>query len=95
MNSSSFSRERRKRGQGLPGPKFLRSAGKVVIRPTRLLKSSIRTSKRASRSSSWTPKTARMITARVIRCVWGRSANGSPTGHVSISRRVISRISSP
>ena len=43
MNSSSASRERRKRGQGLPGPRLRRSAGKVVIRPTRLLKSSIRT----------------------------------------------------
>ena len=29
-----------------------------------------------------------MITARVIRWVWGRSANGSPTGQLSISCRV-------
>ena len=28
-----------------------------------------------------------MITARVIRCVCGRIANGSPTGQLSISRR--------
>jgi hypothetical protein len=63
--------------------------------PTRRAKSSISASNRSSRRSSWTPKTARMITARVIRCVWRRSANGSPTGQLSISRRVISTISSP
>ena len=57
-----------------------------MIRPTRRAKSSISPSKRASRSSSWTPKTARMITARVIRWVCGRIANGSPTGQLSISR---------
>ena len=69
--------------------------GKAVIAPTRRAKSSISTAKRASRSSSWTPKTARMITARVIRVVCGRIANGSSTGQLSISRRVISTISSP
>ncbi len=63
--------------------------------PTRWAKSSIRPSKRASRASSWTPKTARMITARVIRCVCGRIAKGSPSGQLSISCRVISTISSP
>jgi hypothetical protein len=36
-----------------------------------------------------------MITAKVIRWVCGRSANGSPTGQLSISLRVISTISSP
>ena len=66
-----------------------------MIAPTRRAKFSIRTAKRASRCSSWTPKTARMITARVIRVVWGRIANGSPTGQLSISARVISTISSP
>ena len=95
MNSSSAARERRKRGHGLPGPRLRRSIGKEVMTPTRRAKSSIRRPKRVSRSSSWTPKTARMITARVIRWVWGRIANGSPTGQVSISWRVISTISSP
>ncbi len=95
MKASSARRERRKRAQGLSRPRLRRSGGIVATNPTRRANSSIRTAKRASRSSSWTPKTARMITARVICWVWGRIANGSPTGQLSISRRVISRISSP
>ena len=95
MNSSSAARARTNFAQGLNGPRLRRRKGKAITALTRRLNLSIRSPKRASRASSWTPKTARMITARVIRCVWGRSANGSPTGQLSISRRVTSRISSP
>jgi hypothetical protein len=41
------------------------------------------------------PKTARRMTSSVIRCVWGRMANGRPTGQVWRSRSVISRITVP
>ncbi len=76
MKASSRSRERTKRPQGLKRPRLRRIRGKAVIVPTSRAKSSISTAKRASRSLSWTPKTARMITPSVIRCVCGRSANG-------------------
>ena len=95
MNSSIAARAWRNRAQGLNGPRLRRRKGKAITALTRRLNSSISLPKRSRRSSSWTPKTARMITARVIRWVWGRSAKVSPTGQLSISRRVTSRISSP
>ena len=76
MNSSSASRARRNLPQGLSRPRLRRSIGKAMTALTRRLKVSISRPKRSRRSSSWTPKTARMITARVIRWVWGRRAKG-------------------
>ena len=89
MNSSSASRARRKRARGCSGRSRGAASGKAVIGVDPVARRSRSGARSApSRSSSWTPKTARMITARVIRWVWGRSANGSPTGQLSISRRV-------
>ena len=51
-----------------------------------------RSRSRASRSASSMPNTVRMMISSVIACVRGRSPNGSPTGHSSISRSAISRI---
>ena len=82
------------RRQGLPGPRSRRSTGKRVIGETRVVKRSSSAVARSIRASSVIPKTARRITERVIRCMWGRSANGSPTGQRSISRRVAASISS-
>ena len=50
MNSSSASRERTKRAQGLSRPEVVPQAGKAVISADPLAKSSISRSKRASRS---------------------------------------------
>jgi hypothetical protein len=46
-------------------------------------------------SPSALPNVARMTTSLLIACMRGHSANGSPTGHVAISRRATSTIISP
>ena len=95
MKASSAARAARKRRQGLPGPRSRRRKGNLTIVVTRSEKASISFAARSMRASSLIPKTARRITARVIRWVWVRSAKGSPTGQVSMSRRVAASISSP
>ena len=61
-----------------------REIGMIIARRRRL--SSVR------RAPSSTPKTARVITSRVSACIDGMTANGSPTGHASISRSAASRM---
>ena len=69
------------RGVRLPAASASTTATCVCAFVVRTSTSSMRRRSSSSRAPACVPNTARRITSRVIDCIRGWSANGSPTGH--------------